>query len=358
MPTVDDLNRALAQLSEHPEALRIKKLIYSLCKNLWENDPAKLERHSLKSLLVELLKAHPNLKRLIIAAHGLVLSLNRQEVYAPLAKYILMTLAPIYNTTPEMVERSIIQTFIEERDKTQEKRTQPCINLMEVLVKDEVYRELQKLPVNAAKFISTAEVATFALNRLPPLYVSSEEGRYYQSQKAEQLNENIRAAVRQGIAAVMRDPLRKSTPLNLEEVDKASTAHNMIMELEEFVREIDGHEGKMSYEELTEKLKTGVNLYENAIKEIEVFLKLHGLLQEKLTIHNLAKSIRQAYRRLLKEEDSKPAASRGRASKPIPMQAQLDHQETSIREFIQQDEPEEEGGETNFATSIRDWYTF
>jgi hypothetical protein len=269
-----------------------------------------------------------------------------------------MTLAPIYNTTPDMVERSIIQTFIQEKDKAKEKRTQPFINLMEVLVKDEVYRELQKLPVNAAKFISTAEVATFALNRLPPLYVSSEEGRYYQSQKAEQLKENIHAAVRQGIAAVMRDPLRKSTPLNLGEVDKTSTAHNMIMELEEFVREIDGHEGKLSYEELTKKLKTGVNLYENAIKEIEVFLRLHGLLQEKLTIHNLAKAIRQVYRRLLKEEDSKPAASRGRAFKPIPMQAQLDHQETSIREFIQQDDPEEEGGETNFATSIRDWYTF
>jgi hypothetical protein len=358
MPTVDDLNFALAQLSGHPEALRIKKLIYSLCKNLWENDPTKLESHSLKSLLIELLKTHPNLKRLIIATHGLVLSLNRQEIYAPLAKYILTTLAPIYNTTPEIVERSIIQTFIEEKDKAKEKRTQPCINLMEVLVKDEVYRELQKLPVNAAKFISTAEVATFALNRLPSLYVSSEEGRYYQSQKAEQLKENIHSAVRQGIAAVMRDPLRKSTPLNLGEVDKSSTAHNMIVELEEFVREIDGHEGKMSYEELTEKLKTGVNLYENAIKEIEAFLRLHGLIKEKLTVHNLAKTIRQAYRRLLKEEESKPATARDRARKPVPMQSQLDSQETMIREFIQHNETEEEGGDTNFATSIRDWYTF
>ncbi|MBJ7899792.1 MAG: hypothetical protein GC158_07710 [Cyanobacteria bacterium RI_101] len=358
MPTVDDLNRALTQLSDHPEALRIKKLIYSLCKNLWENDPTKLESHSLKSLLIELLKTHPNLKRLIIAAHGLVLSLNRQEVYAPLAKYILMTLAPIYNTTPEMVERSIIQTFIEERDKTKEKRTQPCINLMEVLVKDEVYRELQKLPVNAAKFISTAEVATFALNRLPPLYVSSEEGRYYQSQKAEQLKENIHGAVRQGIAAVMRDPLRKSTPLNLGEVDKASTAHNMIMELEEFVREIDGHEGKMSYEELTEKLKTGVNLYENAIKEIDAFFRLHGLTKEKLTVHNLAKTVRQVYRRFLKEEERQPARGRVKDQQSARIQRNLDSQETSIREFIQHDEATEEGGETNFATSIRDWYTF
>jgi len=355
MPNVEMLNKAVFDLTAHPESLRIKKIIYSLCKNLWENDPNVLDRSPLKKLVAELLECQPNIKRLIMVSHSLVLSLNRQEVYAPIAKDILMILAPLYGITPETVENSIVQTLIEEKQRTQKKRTQGCINLMEILVKDEVYREMQKLPVNAAKFISTSEVSAYALNRLPSLYVSSEEGRFYQSQRAEQLQEKIHGAVRQGIAAVMRDPLRKSTPLNLEEVDKASTAHNIIVELEDFVRELDGHEGKLSYEELTDKLKQGIAAYENAMKEIEVFLRLHGLLQEKLTIHNLAGTVRKALRRLLKEEEKKSAPAKAEHK----LKNSLERQETMIREFMQPEEQEtEQGGETNFATSVRDWYTF
>ena len=90
-----------------------------------------------------------------------------------------------------------------------------------VIVKEKVYQEIQKLPANVAKFVSVAEISAYALNRLPPLYISSEEGKYYQSQKAEALNDKVNAAVIHGMAAVLRDPLRKSTPLNLGNLDIA-----------------------------------------------------------------------------------------------------------------------------------------
>ena len=167
-------------LEEHPEASRIKKIIYCLSKKNWENDPIILAKFTLKELLEELFKSYPKIKLLIVAMHNLVMSLNRQEVYAPIAKEILLNLAPIYNTTPELIENSIIQTLIEEKEKEEQKNEKTCINLMEIIVKEKVYQEIQKLPVNVAKFVSVAEISAYALNRLPPLYIASEEGKYYQ----------------------------------------------------------------------------------------------------------------------------------------------------------------------------------
>ena len=57
----------------------------------------------------------------------------------------------------------------------------------------------------------------YALNRLPALYATSEEGWHRQQLRAkQQLKEQIVTAVRQGLAAVQKDPLKSSTPLKGE----------------------------------------------------------------------------------------------------------------------------------------------
>lgn len=90
------------------------------------------------------------------------------------------------------------------------------INVMEGLVADEVNRQLQHVPGRIRRYLKTEEVVTYALNRLPTLYASSEKGLRHQRQSAQRdLGRQITNAVRQAIAAVQVDPLRLSQPLDL-----------------------------------------------------------------------------------------------------------------------------------------------
>ncbi|MEY2831800.1 MAG: hypothetical protein RLZZ574_1058, partial [Cyanobacteriota bacterium] len=98
-------------------------------------------------------------------------------------------------------------------------------NVMEMLVADEIERQIVRLPSNIKKFINPIEVATYALNRLPALYASSQQG--FNKQKLKGRSEHsvkITQEVRKGLAAVQQDLLRSSTPLlseNESEIDKS-----------------------------------------------------------------------------------------------------------------------------------------
>lgn len=96
-------------------------------------------------------------------------------------------------------------------------------NVMEQLVAEEVEEQLLKYPPRLTKFINVIEVETFALNRLPPLYASSEEGLHKQELRGRQEYANkIQTAVHQAFMAVQRDPLRFSTPLLRQEAQESN----------------------------------------------------------------------------------------------------------------------------------------
>ncbi len=106
-------------------------------------------------------------------------------------------------------------------------------NVMERLVAAEVARQKSQLPGKLRDYIKTIEVETYALNRLPALYASSEKGWQMQYEKAGQAHaEAIYKAVRQGIAAVQIDPLRASEPLSVKQNDESeailTTFRNML----------------------------------------------------------------------------------------------------------------------------------
>lgn len=87
-------------------------------------------------------------------------------------------------------------------------------NVMEILVSDEIDRQISRYPENIRKFINRLEVATYALNRLPPLYASSQQGFNKQKLKGRsQHSVQITQEVRKGFAAIQQDLLRYSTPL-------------------------------------------------------------------------------------------------------------------------------------------------
>ncbi len=90
-------------------------------------------------------------------------------------------------------------------------------NAIEPLVVEEAQRQLEGLPAKLIRYIDLAEVIAYALNRLPALYATSEQGwQRMQARAKNQLQAEMVAAVRQGFAAVQRDPLRVSTPLQLQ----------------------------------------------------------------------------------------------------------------------------------------------
>ena len=106
------------------------------------------------------------------------------------------------------------------------------INVMEILVAEEVEKQVKGMPPRVLKYLKQVEIETYALNRLPSLYASSEKGWQHQYEKAErELHNQIKSAVRQAFAAVQVDPIRSSEPLNLQDNEPANAALNALREM-------------------------------------------------------------------------------------------------------------------------------
>jgi hypothetical protein len=92
-------------------------------------------------------------------------------------------------------------------------------NVMEILIDDEIDRQTCSYSQTEAQKINRIEVATYALNRVPPLYASSQEGieRQYERGVSE-FSDHITATVTQALAKIHQNPHVKATPLpRLEE---------------------------------------------------------------------------------------------------------------------------------------------
>jgi hypothetical protein len=86
-------------------------------------------------------------------------------------------------------------------------------NVMEILIDEEIDRQTGHYSQEQAQSINRIEVATYALNRVPPLYASSQEGIGLQYQRGQaEFSEPIRASVRQALILVHKKPNRTSTP--------------------------------------------------------------------------------------------------------------------------------------------------
>ncbi|EKQ68473.1 Late competence development protein ComFB [Leptolyngbyaceae cyanobacterium JSC-12] len=105
-------------------------------------------------------------------------------------------------------------------------------NVMESLVVEEVERQMMSLPPKVLQYFNKTEAIAYALNRLPPLYATSERGWEQQRAKASrEMQLQITAAVRQALVAVQRDPIRSNSPLRLDEDRDADEALQGLKEL-------------------------------------------------------------------------------------------------------------------------------
>ncbi len=95
-------------------------------------------------------------------------------------------------------------------------------NVMELLVDNEIDRQTFSYSPEEAQLINRIEVAACALNALPPLYASSQEGVTLQYERGlQEMSSQIEAAISIALNQVGKNPERDSTPFSLEEI-KAS----------------------------------------------------------------------------------------------------------------------------------------
>ncbi|MBE9101964.1 hypothetical protein [Vacuolonema iberomarrocanum] len=99
------------QLQQEPEQVRIKKLIYYACSQIWENNPAVLSQLDLADLLERLHQQTSTYETCSTLLTNIVRTLNRQDFYFPISQRIQMLLRPIYEEDSQIGESTQVITF-------------------------------------------------------------------------------------------------------------------------------------------------------------------------------------------------------------------------------------------------------
>ncbi len=95
--SMDVFNEVVRYLDSHEEKLRIKKLIFYICKKYWENDPNTLDGVAMEDLVKELVQLKTSKEQLTFSVYKLVKTLNRPEVYAGVATVIIEQISKLYS---------------------------------------------------------------------------------------------------------------------------------------------------------------------------------------------------------------------------------------------------------------------
>jgi hypothetical protein len=139
-------------------------------------------------------------------------------------------------------------------------------NVMEDLVHDEIARQIKHYPKNLVGYINKVEVATYALNRLPALYASSQNGQSQQIQIArKKYKDQVVSAVRRAIAAVERDPLRVSAPIVSELENHYDLSKTLLAELQILLQQ----RNLLDYPNQEVTLENAVAILQKAFKKME-----------------------------------------------------------------------------------------
>jgi hypothetical protein len=74
------------------------------------------------------------------------------------------------------------------------------INVMEELVLTEAIARVAEIEATSDRVLDVGDIAAYALNRLPPLYATTEEGAHYQRQRAQ---EELQGLITQQVSAAI-----------------------------------------------------------------------------------------------------------------------------------------------------------
>ena len=95
-------------------------------------------------------------------------------------------------------------------------------NVMEQIIKEEVLSQLLAIDVENITSLDIGDIQAYALNRLPSLYATTEEGLSYQRQIAyKRLSDDIQQEVKKAIYTIIerQTPFSERTPLTKDRCD-------------------------------------------------------------------------------------------------------------------------------------------
>lgn len=114
-----DHNRVAHTLANHPNHLRIRKLIWALCYQQWENDPHRLSIQELGPLVEYMQAAFPRLEDIQTALSQIVKGLNKQTEYQQVANFIITQFSSLYAPVTVVTQRfTTQQTSLDEVAQT------------------------------------------------------------------------------------------------------------------------------------------------------------------------------------------------------------------------------------------------
>lgn len=135
------LREVVQQLQQHPNHLRIKKLLFGTCRQGWENDPVVLDRCEWVPLLQDLLQRYSSLEQLRGSLFRVVASLNRQAQYTLVAQAILDALQPLYDPSDGDESTQAIATSL----KSASPESLPRVTIAQSLEHHPHYLRIKKL---------------------------------------------------------------------------------------------------------------------------------------------------------------------------------------------------------------------
>lgn len=106
------------------------------------------------------------------------------------------------------------------------------INVMEELVLSEAIARVAEIEATTEVTLDVGDIAAYALNRLPPLYATTEEGAHFQRSKAkEELQDMISQQVDEAIARSLDRPETENPTVLGKSPDVKSQVTNVLQEL-------------------------------------------------------------------------------------------------------------------------------
>ncbi len=179
------LDQIAEELCQDPQLARIKKLLFYVCTEIWETDPQRLERLSLRILLLHLLEGCATFERFQQKVNGAAATLNKSAEYALVANGVISRFSAVYaeldqgqaTTSQELywavaqaLEAQAASSAVLARVKklllltcrgTWEKAAEP----LEALSLPELLQELHQIAPTAESLSSTLNQLTQALSK-------------------------------------------------------------------------------------------------------------------------------------------------------------------------------------------------
>jgi hypothetical protein len=132
------------------------------------------------------------------------------------------------------------------------------VNTLENLVSSIAQRQISRIDASLTKKVSLEEVSAYSLNRLPPMYATTQNGlKYWRDRARNELSTDILLTVRQGIMTILKSPSRFLPPLPS---DKFSTEQeSAIAELRDIlqINDIDWRNVAMVVQDAIEQSQRG-----------------------------------------------------------------------------------------------------